>query len=180
MKHYLAILTGVLLLANASRAADNITAEDEKYIRQTIDLALSARKHGNGPFGALLVYQGKVLITAENSSHTEPNATGHAETNLIRLASKKYPREVLEKCTLYTSTEPCMMCTGAIYWGWVPKIVFGCSAETLADSSGMHEFVIPTKTLYAKAHTKRIEVVGPVLEKEALVPHQGFWDKFKH
>jgi tRNA(Arg) A34 adenosine deaminase TadA len=72
------------------------------------------------------------------------------------------------------------MCTGAIYWGGVSKIFFGCSAQALADYSGMHEFVIPTKTLYAKAHTSRIEVVGPMLEKEAMVPHLGFWDKFKH
>jgi tRNA(Arg) A34 adenosine deaminase TadA len=173
-------LAAVFLFINPSRAADEITADDEKFIRQAIGLAMSAREHGNGPFGALLVKDGKVLFTAENTGHTEPNATGHAETNLIRLASKKFPREVLEKCTLYTSTEPCMMCTGAIYWGGVPKIVFGCSAQALADYSGMHEFVIPTKTLYAAAHTQRIGVVGPVLEKEAMVPHLGFWDKFKH
>ena len=82
-------------------------------IRTAISLAASAREHGNHPFGALLADEnGNILLTAENTVNTASDATGHAETNLVRLASQKFPPEVLAKTTLYTSTEPCPMCSG--------------------------------------------------------------------
>jgi tRNA(Arg) A34 adenosine deaminase TadA len=55
---------------------------------------------------------GTILLEAENTVVTDRNSTGHAETNLICMASKTYDPDFLAKCTLYTSTEPCPMCAG--------------------------------------------------------------------
>ena len=80
----------------------------ERLMRAAIEVAQRARDHGNHPFGALLVDQdNNILLTAENTVVTENDCTGHAETNLMRLASQKYDPDFLAMCTLYTSAEPC-------------------------------------------------------------------------
>ena len=88
--------------------------QHERFIRQAIAIARRARENGNHPFGALLVdAQGNVIAEAENTVVTDRDCTGHAETNLMRLASRQFEPETLSACTLYTSTEPCPMCCGA-------------------------------------------------------------------
>ncbi|MCB0041699.1 MAG: nucleoside deaminase, partial [Caldilinea sp.] len=77
------------------------------HLRAAIAVARRSRENGNHPFGALLVDEtGAVLLEAENTVNTARDCTGHAETNLVRLASQRFDRAVLERCTLYTSTEP--------------------------------------------------------------------------
>src|SRR5215831_5405116 len=101
---------------------------DIRHLRAAIALAHSARAHGNHPFGALLADEtGAVLLEAENTVVTERDCTGHAETNLMRLASRRFGQEQLASCTLYTSTEPCAMCAGAIHWGNVGRVVYALS-----------------------------------------------------
>lgn len=151
---------------------------DIAFIRRSIEIAQQARENGNHPFGALLVNeQGRILLEAENSVITHQDCTGHAETNLMRLASKKYPRDVLEKCTLYTSTEPCAMCCGAIFWGNVRRVVYALSEEGLYDfieADSEEILYLPCRELFAKGQ-KPIEVIGPVLESEAKKVHDNFW-----
>jgi tRNA(Arg) A34 adenosine deaminase TadA len=88
---------------------------DERHLRQAIELAARARANGNHPFGSLLTDAiGDVVLEAENTVLTGRDCTGHAELNLVRAASQKYdPAAFLRACTLYTSTEPCAMCSGA-------------------------------------------------------------------
>ncbi len=98
---------------------------DVEHLRSAITIARRAREHGNHPFGALLAGpQGQVLLEAENTVVTSVDCTGHAEANLMRLASHQFDVEYLLRCTLYTSTEPCPMCAGAIFWGGVGRVVF--------------------------------------------------------
>src|ERR1043166_7023256 len=78
---------------------------DLQHLRTAIAVAQLAREHGNHPFGAILVDEdNEVLLRAENTVVTGPDCTGHAETNLMRLASQKFSPEKLAGCTLYTST----------------------------------------------------------------------------
>jgi len=153
--------------------------EDKEFIKITIDIARKARENGNHPFGALLVDEkGNILLKAENTVVTESDSTGHAELNLIRLASKKYAHDFLAKCTLYTSTEPCPMCCGAIFWGNVRSIVFGLSENGLYDIIGDDSeevFHFPSKDLL-KRGKKEIEITGPLLEEDARKVHLNFWD----
>ena len=107
-----------------------------QHLRRAIELARQAREHGNHPFGALLVdHRGNVVLEAENTVRTDKDVTAHAETNLMRMASARFEPDFLERCTLYTSTEPCAMCAGAIYWGNVRRVVFGLSQEQIRSIS---------------------------------------------
>lgn len=148
------------------------------HIRAAIALARQARENGNHPFGALLVgMDGKVLLEAENTVVTGRDITGHAETNLVRLATAKYDAEFLATCTLYTSTEPCPMCSGAIFWANIRRVVYGLSEDGLYALTGSdHEEVLllSCREVFAHGH-KEITVVGPMLEDEARTVHEGFW-----
>jgi tRNA(Arg) A34 adenosine deaminase TadA len=151
----------------------------ETYLRRAIELARSAREHGNHPFGALLVNQaGEALLEAENTVITERDVTGHAETNLVRAASKRFSKEVLESATLYTSTEPCAMCSGAIYWSGIARVVYALSEASLLGLTGSNEenltMHLPCRDVL-RSGQRPIEVIGPLLELEAKRVHEGFW-----
>ena len=147
-------------------------------MRVAIGLAQKARDKGNHPFGAILVNeQGNILLEAENTVVTEKDCTGHAETNLMRKATKKYDLDFLANCTLYTSTEPCPMCAGAIYWANVRRVVYGLSEKGMYEIVGedTKEFLhLPCHEIFEKGR-KPIEVIGPILEEEAKRVHKGFW-----
>lgn len=152
--------------------------DDLRFIRASIEIARNARHKGNHPFGALLVdEQGQIVLEAENTVVTDNDCTGHAETNLIRKASGEYSSDFLAKCTLYTSTEPCPMCSGAIFWSNIRRVVYGLSEEGLYGMAGGDSeevLYLPCRELFGKGR-KPIEVVGPVLEDEAKKVHEGFW-----
>lgn len=155
------------------------TEGDIAFLRQAIAIAQRSRANGNHPFGALLVDgEGTVLLEAENTVVTESDCTGHAETNLMRKASRAFPPETLVRCTLYTSTEPCAMCASAIHWGKVGRIVFALSEAGLYAMTGNHDeddpLRLPCRELFA-CSKRPVEVVGPLLEEEARVVHEGFW-----
>lgn len=154
--------------------------EDEHHLLAAIELARRSRGNGNHPFGALLVdADGKVVLEAENTVVTERDCTGHAESNLMRLASARFTRELLERCTLYTSTEPCAMCAGAIYWGNVRRVVFALSEEALraivGDDPENATLAMPCREVFARGG-QAVEVSGPHLEKQARAVHEDFWD----
>jgi tRNA(Arg) A34 adenosine deaminase TadA len=152
---------------------------DLQHLRTAIEIARQAREHGNHPFGALLVDKNnKVLLQAENTVVTGCDCTGHAETNLMRLASRHYSAEELESCTLYTSTEPCAMCAGAIHWGNVRRVVYALSEIDLYDLIGPspEHLLLPCREVFA-CSKRFVEVDGPALEldREARAVHAGFW-----
>jgi tRNA(Arg) A34 adenosine deaminase TadA len=152
---------------------------DLQHLRTAIEVAGRAREHGNHPFGAILVDENnQVLLQAENSVVTGKDCTGHAETNLMRLASQHFSAEKLAGCTLYTSTEPCAMCAGAIYWGNVGRVVYALSEVGLYEivGSSPDQLVLPSREVFAHSQRK-VEVEGPALEldKEARAVHAGFW-----
>jgi tRNA(Arg) A34 adenosine deaminase TadA len=147
-------------------------------MRAAIAVARRARENGNHPFGAVLAdARGRILIEAENSVVTEGDCTGHAETNLMRQASQEYDHDFLATCTVYTSTEPCPMCAGAIFWGNVRRVVYGLSQQGLyemAAADRQEVLRLPCRELLARGQ-KPVEVVGPILEEEARRVHEGFW-----
>lgn len=152
---------------------------DIQHLQTAIRVAAAARQHGNHPFGAILVDQNdKVLLEAENTVVTGRDCTGHAETNLMRLATQTFSPETLSICTLYTSTEPCAMCAGAIHWGNVRRVVFALSEVALYEMIGNSpdHLLLPCREVFSRSQ-RVVEVVGPAdeLETEARAVHQGFW-----
>jgi tRNA(Arg) A34 adenosine deaminase TadA len=152
---------------------------DDLYLRAAIDLARRARDNGNHPFGALLVdADGNVVVECENTVVTGRDCTGHAETNVMRVASERFDPGFLQECTLYSSTEPCAMCAGAIYWGNVRRVVFALSEEDLRSVAGHNAenatLAIPCREIFARGDYE-VEVDGPHLREQALAVHEGFW-----
>ena len=148
-------------------------------MRRALSLARQARDHGNHPFGALLAGpDGRVLSEAENTVITGADRTGHAEINLVRQACLTLDAEALAAATLYTSTEPCAMCAGAIYWAGVSRVVFGLRESELraltGDDSANPTLALPCREVFARGQ-RPVEVIGPVLEDEARAIHQGYW-----
>ena len=154
---------------------------DIQHLRIAIEIAQRARDHGNHPFGAILVDEnGQMLLEAENTVVTEGDCTGHAETNLMRLATRNFSPEKLSVCTLYTSTEPCVMCSGAIHWGNVQRVVYALSEAGLYEIAGPspENLLLPCREVFARSQ-RPVEVVGPSLEldAEARAVHENFWRK---
>ena len=147
----------------------------QQFIRQAIALASQARADGNHPFGALLVLDGQVVLTAMNSVNTDRDPTGHAETNLIALAIRQLSPDQIGRAVLYTSCEPCAMCVGKMYWAGIRSVVYGLSSEDLAIFAGP-QFLVPCRDLFTRA-TEAVTVVGPILVDEARAVHVGFWNQ---
>lgn len=153
----------------------------EAALRRALVLAMTARERGDHPFGALLVdAEGEVVLEAMNSVVTTRDATGHAEINLVREASRRFAPSFLARSTLYTSTEPCAMCAGAIYWAGVSRVVFGLTEHGLRALTGDHSanptLALPCREVFARGQ-RSIQVIGPLLEEEARRVHQGFWSR---
>lgn len=152
---------------------------DLQHLRTALDTAHAAREHGNHPFGAILVNENnEVLLQAENTVVTDKDCTGHAETNLMRLASRHFPPEKLALCTLYTSTEPCAMCAAAIHWGNIRRVVYALSEVGLYEIIGPspEHLLLPCREVFARSQ-RNVEVLGPAteLDSEARAVHAGFW-----
>ena len=153
--------------------------DDRFLLRQALALARQARAEGNHPFAALLADpDGVVLMESGNLSGSTPDRTAHAERVLMTRASLAYPANFLERCTLFTSAEPCAMCAGAAYWAGVGRVVYALSEHELRRLTGNHPenptLDLPCRTVFV-AGQRTVEVVGPMLEDEARAVHDGYW-----
>ena len=150
--------------------------DDKYYIEKAIELAYKAKKSGDNPFGSILVDEkGNILMEDQNTQITENDITGHPELKIARRAAKEYDKEFLQKCTMYNSAEPCTMCTGAIYWSGIGRIVFGISKvrlnEMKTDGEGSIKYSI--HELLANSD-KKFDIVGPMenMKEEVENPHK--------
>jgi len=159
---------------------------DKQYIRKAVEVSRRAREAGNTPFGSILVYKdGTVLLEQGNIEITEKDPTGHAETSLVRKASRIYSKEYLWDCTLYSTAEPCVMCMGAIYWGNIGRVVYGITERRLLELTGSDEknptLDIPSSMVVERGQ-KEIIVKGypedETLAAEIIEVHKGFWINF--
>ena len=154
-----------------------------RYLMEANREAVQARSTGNTPFGAVLVdASGEIIMRQGNAEHDLHDATAHAEFVLASRASRTYDKQYLWGCTLYTTCEPCPMCTGGIYWANIGKIVFGITEERLLEMTSADDknptFHMGAEKIIA-AGQKEIALEGPVpeMEEEIVAVHKGFWDK---
>ncbi|WP_350293997.1 nucleoside deaminase [uncultured Croceitalea sp.] len=168
------ISCGQKIKDDSSKSTINMKNE-ETYVRMAIEEAKQSKLNGNLPFGCVLVDRdGKVILKGENTINTDKDCLAHAEINLIREACKIYDYSFLNDCSIYTSDEPCPMCTSAIYWSGIGKLVYGLSKTKYYKIVGRDNanwvFEMPVRELIKKGGRK-IEVLGPLLEDEASVLH---------
>ena len=99
-----------------------------RYMKSAIREAYRGIENGDGgPFGAVIVKDGRIVAKGHNEVLKNHDATCHGEVMAIRRASKKLGTHNLKGCEIYTTAEPCPMCLGAIMWANIDKIYFGCN-----------------------------------------------------
>ena len=114
-------------------------AKAENYMKEALKLARSNIANGNGgPFGAVIVKDGKIIAKGANEVTSSNDPTAHAEIVAIRKACKVLGTFQLDGCEIYTSCEPCPMCMGAIYWAR-PKKVFFAGNRKDAEEAGFDD-----------------------------------------
>ena len=108
---------------------------EKEYMQEAIKLSIEKMQAGfGGPFGAVIVKDGKIIARGFNNVTSSNDPTAHAEVDAIRKACKELGTFQLDDCELYTSCEPCPMCLGAIYWAR-PKVVY--YGNTKADAANI-------------------------------------------
>ena len=148
---------------------------DIKFLRMAIDMAKESQSKGNLPYGCILVSKdGTVLLKGENTINTDQDCLAHAEINLIREACKIYDHEFLKTTTIYTSDEPCPMCSSAIFWSGMGKLTYGLSKDRYYDIVGKDNpdwvFEMSAREVL-KSGKRKVEVTGPFLESEVEKLH---------
>ena len=109
---------------------------DEYYMSKAIELSKSAVEHGNEPFGAVLVKDGEVVFTNENQIYTMHDPSFHGEAGLIRRFCAETGITDLRDYTMYSSCEPCFMCSGAMVWTKLGRLVYAASNIDLEEILG--------------------------------------------
>ncbi len=99
-----------------------------------------------GPFGACIVRNGEVIVTAHNTVLRDKDATCHAEINSIRAASRLLARYDLSDCVIYSTTEPCPMCFSAIHWAGISHIIYGTCIQDV-QKLGFNELPISNQQM---------------------------------
>ena len=113
----------------------------DEFMRKAIRLSIDNAKKGGGPFGAVIVRNGKIISTGVNNVTSKIDPTAHAEIEAIRNASKKLKNFSLKGCELYTSCEPCPMCLSAVYWSNLDRIYFGNTKKDAAKIGFRDDFI---------------------------------------
>lgn len=108
---------------------------------EAINIAQKSIENGGGPFGAVIVKDGKIIGSASNSVTKNNDPTAHAEVNAIRQTCQKLGTFMLDGCEIYTSCEPCPMCLGAIYWAHISKIYYAAGRKDAASGGFDDDFI---------------------------------------
>jgi len=114
---------------------------DRSLLLKAVKIANDGIGKGGGPFGAVVVKDGKIISEAYNSVTLNNDPTAHAEILAIREASSVLKSYDLKDCTIYSSCEPCPMCLGAIYWAGIKKVVYS-SDRNDAARAGFSDSII--------------------------------------
>ena len=108
--------------------------QQRQFMQEAISLSLeNVNLSEGGPFGALIVKEGKVIAKGKNQVTANNDPTAHAEMVAIRQACQKLKTFQLRECELYTSCEPCPMCLGAIYWARLDRVYYANTQEDAAQ-----------------------------------------------
>jgi guanine deaminase len=139
---------------------------DNLPMARAIELAIENVRSGRGgPFGAVVVKDGRMIASGTNQVTASNDPTAHAEVIAIRAACAALGTFQLDGCDLYTTCEPCPMCLGAIYWARLSRVFFGGTAADAA-AAGFDDALI-YQQLDLPLGQRRIPFI-PLMREEAL------------
>lgn len=146
----------------------------EEYMREAIDLSVKNIDNDGGPFGAVIVKDGKIIARGVNRVTSNNDPTAHAEVNAIREASNVLGTFDLRGCEIYSSCEPCPMCLGAIYWARLDKLYFANTKKDAKDIEFDDSFIYEELDLPIE---KRKIPTKQMMREEALAAFQKWQNK---
>ncbi|NIK68274.1 MULTISPECIES: nucleoside deaminase [unclassified Paenibacillus] len=149
--------------------------QDEIFMREAIYLSKLAVEHGNEPFGAVLVKNGEIVYSNENRIYSATDPTFHAEAGLLRRFCAETQITDLREYTMYSSCEPCFMCSGAMVWTQLGRLVYAASDMDLCgllNEKGSR----CSEIVFGHSHHKP-EVLGGVLREESLSVLAGYFSQ---
>jgi len=154
---------------------------DAARLRHAFALAVKARERGDRPFSAVIVAEDGTIL-AEGLSTQGAGGGGtlaHSEMNACQaVIAAKVPRERLRGATIYSSGEPCAMCSAAIFYTGVGRVVYGLSAGAILHLRNARPHTaglsLSCRAVLDSA-AEKVQVIGPCLEAEGEAPHLGYW-----
>lgn len=149
--------------------------QDEVFMKKAIELSRLAVEHGNEPFGAVLVKDNEIVFTNENQIYTKHDPTFHGEAGLIREFCEKTGITDLREYTMYSSCELCFMCSGAMVWVKLGRLVCGASNIDLENILG-NEGCNCSKIVFENSFWKP-RITEGVLRGESLVILKEYFSK---
>ncbi|MCF8302586.1 MAG: nucleoside deaminase [Bacteroidales bacterium] len=142
-----------------------MSEEQKKFMSRAIELAANnVEKMNGGPFGAVVVKDGKIIAEAGNRVLSDNDPTAHAEIVAIRKACEVLGTYQLENCEIYASCEPCPMCLGAIYWARPGKYYYAATRDDAADAGFDDSYIY--KELPRQPHERSIKGIQ-IMQEEA-------------
>ena len=147
-----------------------VKSEDIKFMQEAIRLSIDNVSSGKGgPFGAVIVKDGKIIARGANEVILTKDPTAHAEVVAIRNACNTLQSFQLDGCDIYTSCEPCPMCLGAIYWARPDRLFYANSKEDAAAIDFDDQFIYE-------------EIAKPIAERKLFTQQllrEEAWEAFK-
>lgn len=150
---------------------------DEYFMKIAIELSAKAVEHGNEPFGAVLVKNNEIVFTNENQIYTMHDPSFHGEAGLIRRFCAETGITDLHEYTMYSSCEPCFMCSGAMVWTKLGRLVYSATNIDLEEILG-NKGCNCSRIVFENSFWKP-EVTEGVLREESLKILSAYFSKHK-
>lgn len=146
---------------------------EHQAMHLAIDAARQALAAGDTPFGATLVSpEGTILHTSRNRQNTSHDCTAHAELVLVREATARLGAQRLRGATVFASGEPCAMCSGAMFWAGISRVVFAATTQDISRIWGGP--VLPARCAEVLGPAQpSVQVEEGLLREEAVAAMQG-------
>lgn len=154
---------------------------EEKFMNEAIRLSLETMRSGKGgPFGCVIVKDGKIIAEGFNQVTSNNDPTAHAEVVAIREACKKLNTFQLTGCEIYTSCEPCPMCLGAIYWARPDKLFYANTKSDAAKIGFDDDFIYQEINLPLDKRKIPTEQIGRIAALKAFEEWENKKDKIEY
>jgi len=163
-----------VIATTSPTARKDRSMNDEIFMKKAIEEAKKAFAEGEVPVGCIIVSDGKIIARSHNRRHAKKSVIDHAEIKAIEKASRKLNRWILDDCDLYSTLEPCMMCSGAIIQARIRRLVFAAKEPKFGCAGSL------TNVFSDIVFNHNVEVVKGVLEEESSTLLKQFFQNLRN